>query len=114
MSKRPVIASLRKPLPEFGWTPFVHPHIALRSAIAEVDVENRCIEFKDGSVAHDVDIILFATGYNFSFPFLPRVEIKNRRIQGLYEHIFNYRDPTLVFLGMVSPWKGSMCMARKC
>ena len=103
MSQRPVIASLRKPLPEFGWTPFVHPHIALRSAIAEVDVENRCIEFKDGSVAHNVDIILFATGYNFSFPFLPQVDIKNRRIQGLYQHVFSYQDPTLAFLGMVCP-----------
>ncbi|BGP22800.1 flavin dependent monooxygenase [Rhodotorula toruloides] len=33
-------------------------------------VDGRRIEFEDGSVAEDVDTIIFATGYFFSFPFL--------------------------------------------
>ncbi|KAK7753420.1 hypothetical protein SLS62_004711 [Diatrype stigma] len=102
VSKHPVIVSLRKPLYEFGWTPFVHPHIQVRSVIASVDADSKCVEFADGSVAQDVDLLLFATGYDFSFPFLSGVGISNRRIRGLYQHVFSQRDPTLAFLGMVS------------
>lgn len=58
----------------------------------------------DGSSIDDVDVVLFATGYDFSFPFLPNsnVKISNRRIQGLYQHVFSINDPGLAFIGMVS------------
>lgn len=105
VSKHPVISAMHKPLPEFGWAPFIHPHITLRLAITGVDADNKCVEFADGSVAYDVDVIFFATGYDFSFPYLPQVEITNKRIRGLYQHIFHRNDPTLVFIGMVSPRK---------
>lgn len=102
VSKQPVISSLHKPLYAFGWAPFVHPHIQVRSGITAVDVDAKCVEFADGSVVKDVDLIFFATGYDFSFPFLPQVKIDNRRIHGLYQHIFSRHDPTLAFIGMVT------------
>ena len=60
----------------------------------------------------DVDIVLFATGYDFSFPFLDNVSITRRRIKGLYQHVFNADDPTLSFIGMVSPTAGSFVVPR--
>lgn len=50
----------------------------------------------------DIDAIVFATEYDFSFPFLKEVEVWNRRIRGLYQHVSHARDPTLGFVGMVS------------
>ncbi|KAL7627336.1 hypothetical protein AAE478_001528 [Parahypoxylon ruwenzoriense] len=102
VSKRPVISSIRQPLAEFGWSPFLHPHIQLRSAISRLDLDTKTIEFVDGSEVHDVDIVYFATGYDFSFPFLSCVEIKSRRITGLYQHVFSRHDPTLAFIGMIT------------
>lgn len=104
VSKHPVIASLRQPLPAFGWGPFKHPHIEVRQPIVRLDPETRTVTFDDGSTVADVDVIFFATGYDFSFPFLPTIEVRNRRIQGLYQHVFNIDDPSLGFMGMVSLW----------
>ncbi|KAI1078742.1 thiol-specific monooxygenase [Whalleya microplaca] len=102
VAKHPVISSMREPLPAFGWTPFLHPHILVRPTIARMDPGNRRVEFADGTFVYDVDIVVFATGYDFSFPFLPDVKVDQRRIHGLYQHIFSIQDATLAFVGMVS------------
>lgn len=67
-----------------------------------VDPDNKVVEFADGHTVTEVDIILFATGYDFSFPFLSDINIRHRRISGLYQHVFKIDDPTLAFIGMVS------------
>ncbi|KAL1903273.1 hypothetical protein Sste5346_000558 [Sporothrix stenoceras] len=104
VAQRPVIASLRQPLPAFGWPAFTHPHVDIRSPIVLFHPDSGQIDFADGSSVQDVDVILFATGYDFSFPFLEGagIQIKNRRIQGLYQHVFHMDDPTLAFIGMVA------------
>lgn len=102
MSKGPVFASLREPLPAFGWAPFTHPDITIKPLISNFDASSGEITFTDGSHVNEVDIVLFATGYDFSFPFLPYKTVKNRRVPGLYQHVFNIEDPTLAFVGMVS------------
>lgn len=103
MSKHPVIASVREPLPAFGWGAFTHPHVNIRAPISRFHPDSGRVDFLDGSSINDVDVVLFATGYNYSFPFLPEstVKISNRRVQGLYQHVFNIADPTLAFIGMV-------------
>lgn len=101
VSSGPVISSLREPLAAFGLTPFTHPRIDVRPPIAKVDPETRVVYFVDGTSAEGIDRILFATGYDFSFPFLPNIVIKDRRIEGLYQHVFSIDDPTLGFVGMV-------------
>jgi hypothetical protein len=103
VAQHPVICSLKEPLPAFGWSAFTHPHVVNKPPISRFHQDGR-IDFSDGSSENQVDIILFATGYDFSFPFLPGfdVRIKNRRIRGLYQHVFDIEDPSLSFIGMVS------------
>ena len=83
----------------FGDGAFRHPSIKLRPEISHIT--NRDVHFTDGSVLPDVDHILFGTGFSWTLPFLPDVEIRNNRIPGLYLHIFHKADPTLAFIGAV-------------
>ena len=102
VSKGPVYSSLREPLPTFGWAPFKHPDIIVKPQLKQFDAETGRITFADDTTVDDVDIIFFATGYDFSFPFLPQEKVRNRRIRGLYQHVFDIADPSLAFIGMVS------------
>ncbi|KIW57705.1 hypothetical protein PV05_02267 [Exophiala xenobiotica] len=88
VAQHPVISSLKEPIPAFGWGAFTHPHVAIKPPIARFHQDGR-IDFCDGSSVERVDIVLFATGYDYSFPFLP-------------EHVFDIEDQTLAFIGMVS------------
>ncbi|KAB5572172.1 thiol-specific monooxygenase [Coniochaeta sp. 2T2.1] len=102
VSKGPVYASLREPLKTFGWAPFQHPDIIVKPRLKRFDAETGRITFLDDTTVDDVDIIFFATGYDFSFPFLPQEKVRNRRIQGVYQHVFDIADPSLAFIGMIS------------
>lgn len=66
----------------------------------------RTVLFTDGRVEADVDAILFATGYYYSFPFLSSLESKlistGERVQHLYKHLFYIDDPTIAFIGLPS------------
>lgn len=66
----------------------------------------RAVRFADGRVETEVDAILFATGYFYSFPFLSSIEPKlidtGARVQHLYKHLFYIHDPTLAFIGIPS------------
>jgi hypothetical protein len=105
VAKLPVISSLRTPSPLFGTIPFSHPDIENRPHITSFDSTTDKITFADGLTlkGEEVDIILFATGYDFSFPFLPDLKAVHKRVPGLYQHIFNIENPTLAFVGMVCP-----------
>ncbi|TAQ88383.1 hypothetical protein B7494_g3324 [Chlorociboria aeruginascens] len=100
-AKTPVYASLRKPLSSFGWTPFEHPSISIKKEITQFGLDG-AIYFGDGTTLTDIDHVIFATGYDFSFPFLPKVKVLHRRIPGLYLHVFKQDDPTLAFIGAVT------------
>jgi hypothetical protein len=47
----------------------------------------------------NVDHIIFGTGYSWTLPFLPSVEVRNNRVPGLYQHVVYRKDPTLLFVG---------------
>lgn len=102
VSKLPVISSLRKPNPLFTEAAFKHPDIIVKTQIESFSPDSGRITFLDGSSVDDVDIILFATGYDFSVPFLPDLKGVNKRIPGLYQHVFKTDNPSLAFIGMVS------------
>lgn len=102
VSKLPIISSLRIPSAVFSSAAFTHPDIDNRAQISAFDPETGRITLIDGSSVEDVDVVLFATGYEFSFPFLPDVKPTNRRIRGLYQHVFKSDNPSLAFIGMVS------------
>ncbi|XP_051929184.1 flavin-containing monooxygenase 5-like isoform X7 [Hippocampus zosterae] len=62
--------------------------------------------FADGSAVDQVDVVVFATGYNYSFPFLPP-DLQDKCGQGpqhrLYRHVFalGLTSPTLAVVGLI-------------
>ncbi|XP_041791022.1 flavin-containing monooxygenase 5-like [Chelmon rostratus] len=64
------------------------------------------VEFDDGSVEEDVDLVVFATGYRFSFPFLAsQVVSATENKASLYKYVFppELERPTLAIIGLVQP-----------
>ncbi|XP_051233040.1 flavin-containing monooxygenase 5 isoform X6 [Dicentrarchus labrax] len=64
------------------------------------------VEFDDGSVVEDVDLVVFATGYRFSFPFLAsHVVTASENKASLYKYVFppELDRPTLAIIGLVQP-----------
>ncbi|KAL4425758.1 hypothetical protein ABPG75_009774 [Micractinium tetrahymenae] len=60
----------------------------------------------DGSRIEGVDVVMFCTGYEYSFPFLEDglVSVEDNRVGPLYQHVFPPAlAPTLSFVGL--PWK---------
>ncbi|XP_032245369.1 dimethylaniline monooxygenase [N-oxide-forming] 4 isoform X1 [Halichoerus grypus] len=66
--------------------------------------------FEDGTVEENIDIVIFATGYTFSFPFLeePLKSLCTKKIF-LYKQVFpsNLERTTLALIGLIS-LKGSI------
>lgn len=89
----------------FGDYAFQHPNIVRRPPIVRIETDDGkvTVVFEDGTTLENVDNIIFGTGYTWTLPFLPQVEVKNNRVPGLYQHIFWQKDPTLCFVGAVSP-----------
>ncbi|XP_077389815.1 flavin-containing monooxygenase 5-like [Festucalex cinctus] len=68
--------------------------------------EGSAVEFDDGSIVEDVDLVVFATGYRFSFPFLaPHVITVTDNKASLYKYVFppELVRPTLAIIGLVQP-----------
>uniref|UniRef100_A0A8C4WA41 Flavin-containing monooxygenase n=1 Tax=Gopherus evgoodei TaxID=1825980 RepID=A0A8C4WA41_9SAUR len=60
--------------------------------------------FEDGTVEENIDMVVFATGYTFSFPFLEESVRNNCRSKyALYKYIFPppLEKPTLAVLGLI-------------
>lgn len=61
--------------------------------------------FEDGSREDDIDVVIFATGYSFDFPFLEdSVKVVKNKIS-LYKKVFppNLEKPTLAMIGLIQP-----------
>lgn len=60
--------------------------------------------FGDGSQA-DADVLLYCTGYKFTFPFLSEecgVTVENSVVKPLYKHLIHTAFPTMAFIGIPS------------
>lgn len=60
------------------------------------------VEFIDGSCCR-YDVILFCTGYRYSFPFLDEscnITIDDNHIQPLYKHMIHIDRPSMCFIGI--------------
>ncbi len=66
----------------------------------------RAVRFVNGRVEEDIDAVLFATGYYYSFPFLSKLESRlistGERVQHIYRHLFYIDNPTIAFIGLPS------------
>lgn len=61
--------------------------------------------FEDGSREDDIDVVIFATGYSFAFPFLEdSVKVVKNKVS-LYKKVFppNLEKPTLAIIGLIQP-----------
>lgn len=87
----------------FGTVAFEHPEVEERGQIVKCEASTGTLHFEDGTSTSDVDAVIFATGFSFSFPFLPELNLANNRVHNLYQHIFKIGDPTLVFVGAITP-----------
>lgn len=70
--------------------------------------------FEDGSKEDDIDAVIFATGYSFSFPFLEdSVKVVKNKVS-LYKKVFppNLEKPTLAIIGLIQPLGAIMPIAE--
>lgn len=60
------------------------------------------IHFFDGSV-ENVDVIIFCTGYQYTFPFLSdecEIKVNDNHVTTLYKHLININYPTMFIIGV--------------
>uniref|UniRef100_A0A8C8SE49 Flavin-containing monooxygenase n=1 Tax=Pelusios castaneus TaxID=367368 RepID=A0A8C8SE49_9SAUR len=70
--------------------------------------------FEDGTREEDIDVVVFATGYSFSFPFLEDcIKVVENQVS-LYKYVFppHLEKPTLVFIGLIQPLGSIMPIAE--
>ncbi|KAJ3599796.1 hypothetical protein NHX12_033750 [Muraenolepis orangiensis] len=73
------------------------------------------VEFDDGSIVEDIDLVVFATGYSFSFPFLAsHVLPVSGNKASLYKYVFppELEKQTLAVIGLVQPLGAVMPIAE--
>jgi thioredoxin reductase len=94
-----------------NWEDLASGSEARRQVIKVPDVRrllDTSIEFVDGHVVENVDVVMYATGYLYSFPFFNDSSVPCRvidnRVENLYKHVFLPRlAPSLSLIGI--PWK---------
>jgi hypothetical protein len=76
-----------------------------------LQITSDTIYLSDGRSLTDVDTIVFATGYLYSYPFLTGIRsspVNGYRVPSLYQHIFDIHNPgTIAFNGVANgliPW----------
>ena len=75
-----------------------HGDIKARKDVASLD--GRTVRFTDGT-SEEIDLIVWATGYDKRFPFLPEAELDRRQgVLDLYLNVFHRRRPDLFFVGL--------------
>ncbi|KAG7516973.1 flavin-containing monooxygenase FMO GS-OX4-like [Solea senegalensis] len=87
------------------------------STVVAIEDDGR-IRFQDGSVA-GADVLLFCTGYNFSFPFLDAnrlgLDIQDHSVSPLYHFLFPPAFPSLIFIGickLICPFPNFNCQVQ--
>ncbi|XP_073498684.1 flavin-containing monooxygenase 3-like [Phyllobates terribilis] len=73
------------------------------------------VHFEDGSVVDNLDIVLLATGYDYSFPFLDEAIVEKDENKGsFYKKIIplGIEKPTIAFIAFVLPIGPTMVVAE--
>ncbi|PIO24345.1 hypothetical protein AB205_0091760, partial [Aquarana catesbeiana] len=63
------------------------------------------VKFNDGTIEENIDVVVFATGYRYSFPFLDESILKVENKIFLYKSVFpkNLEKATLGVVGLIQP-----------
>ncbi|CAJ1064660.1 dimethylaniline monooxygenase 5-like [Notolabrus celidotus] [Xyrichtys novacula] len=101
--------------PNFGFfakIPLMNDDLPARIISGRVQVKSNVKEFRgssvvfvDGSILDKVDVVVFATGYDYGFPFLPPdLQVKCDHRLRLYKHVIpaSLTRPTLAVVGFIS------------
>ncbi|XP_069490879.1 flavin-containing monooxygenase 5-like [Ambystoma mexicanum] len=67
--------------------------------------------FEDGTVEENIDVVVFATGYSFTFPFFEDSVLQAHQNKiPLYKHVFppHLKKPTVAFIGLIQPFGAIM------
>ncbi|XP_066227586.1 LOW QUALITY PROTEIN: dimethylaniline monooxygenase [N-oxide-forming] 2-like [Saccopteryx leptura] len=91
----------------------VNDDLPSRILYGAIKVKSRVVEltetsaiFEDGTVEEDIDVIVFATGYTYSFPFLEDSLVKvEDNMVSLYKYMFpsHLEKSTLACIGLIQP-----------
>ncbi|KAM9831331.1 flavin-containing monooxygenase 5-like [Neosynchiropus ocellatus] len=95
----------------FSQVPVINDDLPLRILSGSVvikpnvkEIRGSTVVFDDGTTVEKVDTIVFATGYNYDFPYLPKDTMyKTGHRVGLYKYVFppNMQHPTLAVVGFI-------------
>lgn len=93
--------------------PILNDDLPSRILYGAIKVKSRVTEltetsaiFEDGTAEEDIDVIIFATGYKFSFPFLEEPVVKQgHNMVSLYKYMFlpHLEKSTLACIGLIQP-----------
>uniref|UniRef100_A0A8C5PQQ6 Flavin-containing monooxygenase n=1 Tax=Leptobrachium leishanense TaxID=445787 RepID=A0A8C5PQQ6_9ANUR len=93
--------------------PLINDELASRITSGFVVVKTNAVEFSgstvkfaDGSIEENIDVVIFATGYAYSFPFLDESVINMETSKAnMYKNIIppNLEKPTLGIIGLIQP-----------
>ncbi|XP_020826187.1 flavin-containing monooxygenase 1-like [Phascolarctos cinereus] len=78
-------------------------------------VKENSVVFKNTPEEEPIDIIVFATGYTFAFPFLDESVVKVENNQAsLYKYVFpaHLEKPTLAVIGLIKPLGSLACTSE--
>lgn len=88
-----------------------HGYLKPKPTIAELLGDK--VKFVDGSI-EPIDTIIYATGYNITFPFLSQSIIAPVENQvELYKCVVPPQSPGLYFIGLLQPWGPIMPLAHR-
>ncbi|KAK4884291.1 hypothetical protein RN001_000562 [Aquatica leii] len=79
---------------------FVHKSIKVKPVISRFN--KNYVEFEDNSKEY-VDIVIYCTGYLYSYPFLSDncdIKVEDNWVHPLYKHVVNIKHPTMFFIGV--------------
>lgn len=87
-----------------------HGYLKIKPNVQELCGDS--VRFVDGSV-EKLDIIVWCTGYNITFPFLDKsvLDPMNNEVT-LYQQVVHPDHPGLYFIGLVQPWGAIMPLAE--
>ncbi|CAG8716139.1 670_t:CDS:2, partial [Cetraspora pellucida] len=86
--------------------------VIVKSDIKELKSENNQIEFVDGTVLENIDVVIYSTGYDIEYPFLEKhiftggdeivreFEKEFYNLVWLYKSMFPPKYPNIAFLGL--------------
>ncbi|KAL4634955.1 dimethylaniline monooxygenase N-oxide-forming 5-like [Arapaima gigas] len=71
------------------------------------EFQGSTVVFEDGTIEEQIDAVVFCTGYNYNFHFLPSsIFTGPGHNLTLYNHVFppTLQHPTLGIMGLIEPW----------